>query len=99
MNYNYNNNQNVGIPMLQQNQNSGTQQKNNANKYANVTKLQGLRISQYQMAPENINYGQQQMFPITEIPEGNQDIWQDPFNTNQIAHQKNYNEINYNNYY
>jgi hypothetical protein len=75
MNYNYNNNQNTGIPMSQQNPNSGYQQKDNINKYTNVTKLPGLRISQYQMAPENITYGQQQMFPITEIPEGNQDIW------------------------
>ena len=75
MNYNYNNNQNNGIPMSQQNPNSGYQQKDNINKYTNVTKLPGLRISQYQMAPENITYGQQQMFPITEIPEGNQDIW------------------------
>ena len=50
------------------------------------------------MAPENIGYGQQQMLPITEMPEGNQDIWQDPF-TNQIAPQQNYNVINYENYY
>ena len=97
MNYNYNN-QNVGMPMQQKNPNSGYQQQNNAIKYANVTKLPGLKISQYQMAPENIGYGQQQMLPITEMPEGNQDIWQDPF-TNQIAPQQNYNVINYENYY
>ena len=97
MNYNYNN-QIVGMPMPQKNPNSGYQQQNNAIKYANVTKLPGLKISQYQMAPENIGYGQQQMLPITEIPEGNQDIWQDPF-TNQIAPQQNYNVINYENYY
>ena len=96
-NYNYNNNQNVGIPLQQQNPNLGLQQNNNNIIYEKSAKKPGLKISQYQMAPENIGYGQQ-MFPITEISEGNQDIWQDPFSTNQVAAPQNFNQINFENY-
>ena len=98
-NYNFNYNQNLGIPIQQQNPNSVYQQKDNKPKYAKVTNLPGLKISQYQMAPENIIYGQQQqlMYPITEIPEVNQDIWQDPFMTNQVVPSQNINQINFDN--
>ena len=90
--YNYNNNQNIVTPNNQQ-----------KNQYLghNNTGIQGQIINQYQMTPNNIYYGQQQMTPIAKIPEGNQDKYQGIHISNKIAPPppQNIKQISYKNSY